>query len=91
MKKILITGVAGFIGSNFARELIKENYHVYGIDDLSQGFEKNIPAEVEFTKCSIVDKTSYLKLFEQDFDSVFHFAALNSISIVRAIQIKLFL
>ena len=40
MKKILITGVAGFIGSNFARELIKENYHVYGIDDLSQGFEK---------------------------------------------------
>ena len=79
MKKILITGVAGFIGSNFARELIKENYHVYGIDDLSQGFEKNIPAEVEFTKCSIVDKTSYSKLFEQGFDSVFHFAALNSI------------
>ncbi len=79
MKKILITGVAGFIGSNFARELINENYNVYGIDDLSQGFEKNIPAEVEFTKCSIVDKTSYLKLFEQGFDSVFHFAALNSI------------
>ncbi len=79
MKKILITGVAGFIGSNFARELIKEDYHVYGIDDLSQGFEKNIPAEVEFTKCSIIDSKSYSDLFEQDFDSVFHFAALNSI------------
>ena len=29
-----------FIGSNFARELIKENYHVYGIDDLSKDLKK---------------------------------------------------
>lgn len=79
MKKILVTGIAGFIGSNFARDLIKENYHVYGIDDLSQGFIENIPDEVEFTKCSITDKDSYSKLFEEGFDSVFHFAALNSI------------
>ena len=37
MKKVLITGVAGFIGSNLADRLIKDgNYEVIGIDNLSQ-------------------------------------------------------
>jgi len=40
--KILITGVAGFIGSNLAVKLIELDQEVIGIDNLSYGFERNI-------------------------------------------------
>ena len=79
MKNIFITGVAGFIGSNFASHLIEKGYNVSGIDDLSQGFIENIPKEVNFLECSITEEEKYSKLFDQGIDSVFHFAALNSI------------
>lgn len=40
--KILITGVAGFIGSNLAIRLIKRGHSVIGIDNLSYGFTRNL-------------------------------------------------
>lgn len=40
--KILITGVAGFIGSNLAQELLNRGYHVVGIDNMSQGDKLNL-------------------------------------------------
>ena len=40
--KILITGVAGFIGSNLAKSLLEKNYEVFGIDNLSYGNLSNI-------------------------------------------------
>lgn len=40
--KILITGVAGFIGSNLAAQLLKRGYQVIGIDNLNYGFMRNI-------------------------------------------------
>jgi UDP-glucose 4-epimerase len=48
MKKILITGVAGFIGSHVSKRFIQEGYEVVGIDDLSNGDVRNIPKEVVF-------------------------------------------
>ena len=45
--KILITGVAGFIGSALANKL-KYKYDIYGIDDLSYGKKKNIPKGINF-------------------------------------------
>jgi len=50
MKKILITGVAGFIGSHIASRFLNEGYQVVGVDDLSGGKIDNIPAGVEFVK-----------------------------------------
>jgi UDP-glucose 4-epimerase len=44
--KILITGVAGFIGSNLAKRLLERGHTVIGIDNLGYGFMRNI----EFTK-----------------------------------------
>lgn len=41
-KKILVTGEAGFIGSFIADELIKLGHEIYGIDDMSCGFKRNI-------------------------------------------------
>ncbi|MDA3952354.1 MAG: NAD-dependent epimerase/dehydratase family protein [Bacteroidales bacterium] len=40
--KILITGVAGFIGSNLANQLLKRNHEIVGIDNLSYGSLNNI-------------------------------------------------
>jgi UDP-glucose 4-epimerase len=39
---ILITGVAGFIGSNLAKRLIEKNHKVIGVDNLNYGFMRNI-------------------------------------------------
>ena len=42
MKKIVITGAAGFIGSNLVDRLINEGFFVYGIDNLITGSLDNI-------------------------------------------------
>ena len=76
--KVLITGVAGFIGSNLAGRLIKKGYKVIGIDNLSYGVREQIPEGVEFHQVDIRDK-SIIPLFQHS-DFVFHFAAKNCIS-----------
>jgi UDP-N-acetylglucosamine 4-epimerase len=42
MKNILVTGGAGFIGSNLCEELVNRGFNVFALDDLSSGYEKNI-------------------------------------------------
>ena len=76
--KVLITGVAGFIGSNLADRLIRKGYKVIGIDNLSYGVREQIPEGVEFHQVDIRDK-SIIPLFQHS-DFVFHFAAKNCIS-----------
>jgi len=78
MKKILITGVAGFIGSNLASRLLKEGYEVVGIDNLSYGVKEQIPAGVDFHKIDIRSRDIY-QIFD-GVDYVFHMAAKNCIS-----------
>ena len=43
--KILITGVAGFIGSNLAKRLFEKGHSVIGIDNLNYGFLRNIESK----------------------------------------------
>lgn len=52
---VLITGVAGFLGSHLADEFLKRGHHVVGIDNLIGGYETNIPADVEFYKYDLSD------------------------------------
>jgi dTDP-glucose 4,6-dehydratase len=42
MKRILITGAAGFLGSHLCDRFIKEGFHVIGMDNLITGDLKNI-------------------------------------------------
>jgi UDP-glucose 4-epimerase len=46
--KVLITGVAGFMGSHLADEFIKRGHKVIGIDNLIGGYYENVPDAVEF-------------------------------------------
>ncbi len=78
MTKVLITGVAGFIGSNLAVRLLQEGYEVVGIDNLSYGVREQIPAGVVFHEIDIRSKKIY-PLFE-GVKYVFHLAAKNCIS-----------
>jgi len=59
MEKVLITGVAGFIGSHIAKRFIKEGYHVIGIDDLSNGCISNIPKNIDFLRFDLTNYSEY--------------------------------
>jgi len=75
----LITGVAGFIGSNLADRLCSlDGSKVIGIDNLAYGVREQVPAGVEFHRLDIRSKEIY-PLFEK-VDYVFHLAAKNCIS-----------
>ena len=73
---ILVTGVAGFVGSNIARRLIEEGYRVTGVDDLSFGDPLNVPRDVIFRKKRFQDMSQYALA---EFDCVIHCATSNII------------
>jgi UDP-glucose 4-epimerase len=52
---ILITGVAGFMGSHLADEFLKRGHKVIGIDNLVGGYKENIPSQVEFYQYDLSD------------------------------------
>jgi UDP-glucose 4-epimerase len=75
---IVVTGVAGFIGSNLADRLVAEGYRVIGVDDLSYGVLEQVPAGVEFHRVDIRSPELY-PLF-RGAAAVYHLAAKNCIS-----------
>jgi UDP-glucose 4-epimerase len=69
-----ITGVAGFIGSHIAEELLRRGNRVIGIDDLSSGYKHNIPDRVLFIEEDICNVSAY-EPYLDGVDVVFHNAA----------------
>lgn len=76
--KVLITGVAGFIGSNLADRLLREGYSVVGVDDLSAGVLEQVPDGVDFHHMDI--RAPAVRKMFYGVDVVFHLAAKNCIS-----------
>ncbi len=75
-KVCLVTGGAGFIGSHVVDYLIKQNYIVVVLDDLSGGFKNNINNRAIFIKGSITNYTLLERIFNKYiFDYIFHLAA----------------
>lgn len=76
--KVLVTGIAGFIGSTLAKSLIGIGYEVVGIDDYSTGFKKNVPKESIMIEGDISDSSTINKLNKFSIDYIFHFAGQSS-------------
>lgn len=73
---VLVTGVAGFLASHVAGELLAAGHEVIGLDDLSGGFRENLPDGVTFWEGSILDTGLLRRLFsEHRIRFVFHLAA----------------
>ena len=71
--KVLITGVAGFMGSHLADAFLAKGYDVVGIDNLLGGYEENVPSGVDFHNIDLDDLELIQPLFE-DVDLVVHTA-----------------
>ena len=88
----LVTGAAGFIGSNLCEAILKLGYKVRGLDDLSTGKQKNVDMfmdndNYEFIKGDIKDLDTCMKACE-DVDYVLNEAAWGSVP--RSIEMPLF-
>src|ERR1700745_2384601 len=76
MATSLVTGGAGFIGSHVAEQLVNLGHQVVVLDDLSGGFQDNVPTRARFVQGSIVDHSLVDSIFrEHRFDYVYHLAA----------------
>lgn len=71
--KILITGVAGFLGSHLADRMIKLGHSVIGVDNLVGGELKNVNDSVDFHLCDCLSLPDMVNL-SKDCDVVFHAA-----------------
>lgn len=79
MKVAVVTGAAGFIGSNLVDDLLRRRISVIGIDNLSTGRIKFLHKAIENTNFTFLEKDLFLdNNFEEIFkgsDTVFHLAA----------------
>ncbi len=76
--RVLITGVAGFIGSNLADHLLRSGYTVVGVDNLAYGVREQVPEACEFHELDI--RSPGLMEVVDKGDVIFHLAAKNCIS-----------
>jgi len=73
----LVTGAAGFIGSGIAQKLLDSGHQVTTIDNLSTGYQSNIPKQCVFVKGDVND-SSVQKLSSEKFDAILHIAGQSS-------------
>lgn len=78
MKRAMVSGGAGFIGSHLARRLLKEGWKVDIIDNLCTGFRSNVPPEADFFFIDISKDDFIMQLPDEKYDAVFHLAAQSS-------------
>jgi|TARA_Y100001963_G_C6755936_1_gene436816 UDP-glucose 4-epimerase len=77
MRKAIVTGGAGFIGSNLVNRLIEKGIEVVVLDNLSTGKEENINPKAKFIQCDISKSSIFDLMYNmKGADVVFHLAAL---------------
>ncbi len=85
MKKAIVTGGVGFIGTNLIKRLLSENYKVISIDNYSTGKKENEQVGCEYRNMDINKKELLNNVIFSDVDVIFHMAALARIqpSLIR--------
>ncbi|MHB1261266.1 MAG: SDR family oxidoreductase [Thermoplasmatota archaeon] len=76
--KAVVTGGAGFIGSNLAERLLADGHEVHVVDDLATGHARNVPRAATFHRASILDEAALTKAFAGA-EVVWHQGALGSV------------
>ena len=79
MKRFLISGGAGFIGSALANHLAQAGHEVRVIDDLTTGDQNRLHPDIHFTRGDVQDVSRLWSLL-QDVDCVYHLAARVSVA-----------
>lgn len=79
-RRVLITGGAGFIGSNLHERCLEEGWSVFSVDDFSNGHQEFVPRQAfclrsDFADCRVLDMVR-----DQWFDTVMHIAAVPRVS-----------
>ena len=81
MRNILVTGGAGYIGSNITEMLLSQKYNVFIVDNLSKGYRKLINKKAKFYKTDINKSGKIKKIINQNkIDSIIHLAALLDVN-----------
>jgi UDP-glucuronate 4-epimerase len=81
MKKVLVTGMAGFIGFHLTKLLVKTGYKVVGLDNINDYYDPNLKlvrltnlgfnvAEIEYNKLLEIENTSFVKLDLTDLENI---------------------
>jgi nucleoside-diphosphate-sugar epimerase len=80
--RVLITGAAGFIGSNLTKACLDAGWHVTCVDDLSNGHREFLPSPiaVRFQPNDFANSTVLDRIRRQEFDTVIHLAAVPRVS-----------
>lgn len=89
MKKILITGGAGFIGSYLANRLVNENYDIDIVDNQLRGDYSRLDSRVKIHNIDLTVASELNKL-PKNYDWIFHLAAVNGTDNFYKIQSKVF-
>lgn len=76
--KYLVTGAAGFIASKVAKNLLDKGNSVVTIDNLTTGYEDNIPKGVQFIRGNVFDDAVIKQLEDTHFDAILHIAGQSS-------------
>jgi UDP-glucose 4-epimerase len=86
--KVLVTGGAGFIGSNLADRLVEEGHQVVVVDDLSSGQRRQVPSAANFYHMDVESRWLDRVIERERPEAVCHLAA--QISVARSVRDPLF-